>query len=59
MRKLIMGIRSKTDWVIEIDVIGQLLPHPKEGWLRIVVNPDVARELFDDLDIVLRRKRGG
>jgi hypothetical protein len=54
-----MGIRSKTDWVIEIDVIGQLLPHPKEGWLRIVVNPDVARELFDDLDIVLRRKRGG
>lgn len=52
-----MGIRSKTEWVIEIDLVGQQLPHPKEGWLRFTVNPEVARELYFDLQGILERGR--
>lgn len=48
-------MRSRTEWVIEIDVVGQLLPHPKEGWLRIAVSPEVAKELHFDLECILGR----
>jgi hypothetical protein len=47
-------MRSRTEWVIEMDLIGQLLPHPKEGWIRVVLNPDVARDLHSDLGVLLR-----
>ncbi len=50
-------MRSKTEWVFEVDLVAQLLPHPKEGWIRVVLDPDVARQLYDDLGIHLRRGR--
>jgi len=48
-------MRSRTQWVIEIDIVGQALPTPKEGWLKIVIDPGAALELYNDLGEALKR----
>lgn len=44
---------SRVEWVVEIDMVGQLVEHPKEGWVRILVSRDVAKELHADLGHML------
>ena len=45
---------TKAEWLIEIDLLGELIPHPKENWLRLIITPDVAADLLIDLECVLK-----